>query len=50
MTQPHLFLTLLTSVLLCISGTVELARRNFAMGALLIAIPICGWISILVKP
>lgn len=46
MTQPHLFITLLTSILFCISGTVEIVRRNFAMGALLIAVPVCGWISV----
>lgn len=46
MTQTQLFVTLLMTALLCINGTREIRNRNFAMGALLIAIPICGWASI----
>jgi hypothetical protein len=46
MTQTQLFLMLIITVLLCISAAREISRRNFAMGALLIAIPVCGWLSI----
>ena len=46
MTQSQLFLQLLVTALLGISGARELSRRNFGMAALLIAIPICGWVSI----
>lgn len=49
MTQTGLFLTLVVTALLWISGARELSQRNFAMGALLIAIPLCGWVSIWVK-
>jgi len=48
-TQTGLFLTLVATALLWISGARELSQRNFAMGALLIAIPLCGWVSIWVK-
>jgi hypothetical protein len=50
MTQPQLFIGLITTVLLCIGGTREILRRNFGMGILLIAIPVCGWVSMWVKP
>lgn len=49
MTQPQIFFTLFVTVLLWISGAREITRRNFAMGALLIAIPACGWLSIWLK-
>jgi hypothetical protein len=49
MTQSQLFLTLIVTVLFCIAGTRELSRHNFSMGLLLIAIPLCGWVSIWVK-
>jgi hypothetical protein len=49
MTQPQIFIALLASLLFCISGMREITRRNFAMGTLLIAIPMCGWLSIWVK-
>lgn len=45
MTQPQIFITLLTTALFCISGTREMMRRNFGMGALLFAVPACGWLS-----
>lgn len=50
MTQTQLFFALLVTVLLGVNGTREIVRRNFAMGLLLIAIPICGWVSIWVTP
>jgi hypothetical protein len=46
MTQTQLFFALLMTALLGINGTREIRNRNFAMGALLIAIPLCGWLSI----
>jgi len=46
MTQPQLFLALLLTVLMSINGTRSILYGNWAMGLLLIAIPICGWLSI----
>jgi len=46
MTQTQLFVYLFVTVLLCIGGSRELSNRNFGMGVMLIAIPICGWVSI----
>lgn len=50
MTQPQIFITLLTTALFCINGTREIMQRNFALGALLIAIPVCGWLSLWIAP
>jgi hypothetical protein len=46
MTQTQLFTTLLITVLLCINGAREIRNRNVGLGLLLIAIPVCGWLSI----
>jgi hypothetical protein len=46
MNQPQLFFTLLMTALLCINGAREIHNRNLGMGLLLIAIPVCGWVSI----
>ena len=49
MTQTQLFLTMFTTALFAIGAVRELARRNFAMGAILLAVPTCGWLSIWVS-
>jgi hypothetical protein len=50
-TQTQLFFTLLVTALLFINGTREIvANRNVWLGTLLIAIPVCGWVSIWVTP
>jgi hypothetical protein len=49
MTQPQLFIFLLVTALFCIGAVREISRDHFAMGALLLAVPFCGWLSILVK-
>lgn len=49
MTQPQLFMMMLTTALFCIGAGREFTRRNFAMGAILLAVPLCGWVSIWVK-
>lgn len=46
MTQTQLFFALLLTVLMCINAVREIRNRNFAMGVLLISIPVCGWVSI----
>jgi hypothetical protein len=48
MTQPQIFITMLTTVLFCVSGAREIRRRNFGLGITLIAVPVCGWLSHLV--
>lgn len=50
MRQPELFMTLLVTVMLCVIGVREIRERNYYLGALLILIPVCGWISIWVSP
>ena len=50
MTQPQLFVALFASCLFCINGAAEIRNRNFAFGALMIAVPLCGWVSIWAKP
>ena len=50
MTQTQLFMTLFVTMLFCIAGARELSRSNFSMGAVLIAVPICGWLAIWAKP
>ena len=46
MNQTQLFMVMLLSVVLCISGWVQFYRKQYAMAAMLFAIPACGWISI----
>ncbi len=46
MSGTSLFLILLVTALMCISAAKEIARRNFTMGATLLAIPACGWFAI----
>lgn len=46
MTQNELFWRLLVTGLLLISSAVQLARRSYAMAALLIIIPLAGWLAI----
>ena len=49
MTQAQLFMTLFVTALFCIAAVREISRDNFAMGAMLLAVPFCGWLSIWVK-
>jgi len=46
MNQTQLFFALLMTALLAINGAREIHNRNFSLGAMLVAIPICGWASI----
>ena len=46
MTQSQLFLTLLLTAMLAIGGAKEIARGQYPLGALLLAIPACYWISV----
>ena len=50
MTQPQLFGMLLITVLMCINGTREIRNDNPYMGILLIAVPVCGWVSLWLAP
>jgi hypothetical protein len=47
MTQPRLFLWLLVTALLAISAARELWRGNYTLGAVLLAVPTAGWVSVL---
>jgi hypothetical protein len=47
MTQSSLFAMLLVTACMGINGVRELvARRNISLGILMVAIPLCGWLSI----
>jgi hypothetical protein len=48
MTQQEIFWALLLTVIMWISGIKELViGQNQSLGALLMFIPICGWVSLM---
>jgi hypothetical protein len=47
MTQPALYLTLVVTILMWLGGLRSLLRdHDYYMGALLILIPLAGWVSL----
>ena len=50
MSQTQLFVALLMTALMTINGTREIRNGHPSMGAMLIAVPICGWVSIWMTP
>lgn len=46
MTQTQLFVTLLVTAMMVISAVREFVQGRYAMAAVLVAIPTCGWLSL----
>jgi len=47
MSGGGMFLMLLLTVLMTVSGVREISQQRYAMGVTLIAIPACGWIALM---
>jgi len=46
MTRTEVFSLLLVTAVLAITGTKEVSQGHIAIGGLMLAIPVCGWISV----